>query len=215
MLVILDDLVLDVGDYMDNHPGGRFLLSHNIGRDVSKFFYGGYALDGNISNKAKVHRHTNVARSQVDTLAIARLLNNQTKIMSENKQMVPTFQAVIKSRTQANSSTQTIQFNFVDDTQFPLSAHRPQNFYPDLQMIGKHYRISEAKSHTLHRHYTVANCLRQGAYDEYLRALKEDNAQIDLSKLKGANYQDSFSVSVKNYKKIKGLSMKLTENDFS
>jgi len=99
MLVILDDLVLDVGDYMDNHPGGRFLLSHNIGRDVSKFFYGGYALDGNISNKAKVHRHTNVARSQVDTLAVARLLNNQTKIMSENKQMVPTFQAVIKSRT--------------------------------------------------------------------------------------------------------------------
>ena len=82
-------------------------------------------------------------------------------------------------------------------------------------MIGKHYRISEAKNHTLHRHYTVANCLRQGTYDEYLRALKEDNAQIDLSKLKGTNYRDSFTVSVKNYKKIKGLSMKLNENDFS
>ena len=46
--MILDDLVLDIENYMDNHPGGRFLLEHNIGRDISKFFYGGYALDGNL-----------------------------------------------------------------------------------------------------------------------------------------------------------------------
>jgi cytochrome b involved in lipid metabolism len=41
-LFILDDLVLDLTDYIPNHPGGAFLLQHNIGRDVSKFFYGGY-----------------------------------------------------------------------------------------------------------------------------------------------------------------------------
>lgn len=46
-LVLLDDIVLDVSYYMDNYPGGKFLLSHNVGRDVSKFFYGGYALDNN------------------------------------------------------------------------------------------------------------------------------------------------------------------------
>jgi cytochrome b involved in lipid metabolism len=62
MLVILDDLVIDVGDYMDNHPGGKFLLAHNIGRDVSKFFYGGYSLDGNLINKTKRHTHSNMAR---------------------------------------------------------------------------------------------------------------------------------------------------------
>lgn len=47
-LCILDDLALDVKDYMQNHPGGMFLLSHNIGSDISKYFYGGYSLDGNI-----------------------------------------------------------------------------------------------------------------------------------------------------------------------
>jgi cytochrome b involved in lipid metabolism len=62
MLVILDDLVIDVADYMENHPGGRFLLAHNIGRDVSKFFYGGYSLDGNLINKPKRHTHSNMAR---------------------------------------------------------------------------------------------------------------------------------------------------------
>jgi len=62
MLVILDNLVIDVADYMDNHPGGKFLLSHNIGRDVSKFFYGGYSLDGNLINKPKRNTHSNMAR---------------------------------------------------------------------------------------------------------------------------------------------------------
>ena len=41
-LVILDDLVIDVKSYMVNHPGGSRYLFENIGRDVSKFFYGGY-----------------------------------------------------------------------------------------------------------------------------------------------------------------------------
>lgn len=64
-LVILDDLVLDVSEYMSNHPGGKFLLEHNIGRDISKFFYGGYSQDGNlIANGAAsmVYRHSNLSR---------------------------------------------------------------------------------------------------------------------------------------------------------
>jgi len=44
-LVILDDLVLDVSQYMPEHPGGKFLIESNIGRDISKFFYGAYAME--------------------------------------------------------------------------------------------------------------------------------------------------------------------------
>lgn len=54
------------------------------------------------------------------------------------------------------------------------------NFYPDLQMIGKHFRISEAKNHKLHRHYTIANCMRKFAYDEYLKAMN-GGGQMDLT----------------------------------
>ena len=46
-LVILDDLVLDVTEFINFHPGGRFTIRHCIGRDISKFFFGGYSLDGN------------------------------------------------------------------------------------------------------------------------------------------------------------------------
>ena len=43
-LVILDDLVLDVTEFINVHPGGRFTLTKNFGRDISKFLYGGYKL---------------------------------------------------------------------------------------------------------------------------------------------------------------------------
>ena len=44
-MVILDDLVLNVEKFKCEHPGGRFLLEHSIGRDISKYFYGGYTLE--------------------------------------------------------------------------------------------------------------------------------------------------------------------------
>ena len=66
--MLLDDLVLDVGKYANFHPGGAFLINHNIGRDVSKFFYGGYSLE---DEGKSGFEHTNFARKIVNRLAIA------------------------------------------------------------------------------------------------------------------------------------------------
>jgi cytochrome b involved in lipid metabolism len=62
---------LDVSKYKPNHPGGRFVLDFNVGRDISKFFYGGYTLES--SSGLRPHTHTNTARRIVNTLIIARL----------------------------------------------------------------------------------------------------------------------------------------------
>ena len=43
-LVILEDIILDISSYMFDHPGGAQVFLQNIGKDVSKYFYGGYAL---------------------------------------------------------------------------------------------------------------------------------------------------------------------------
>ena len=55
-------MVVDIAYYAYAHPGGSFLLEHNVGRDVSKFFYGGYALDGNGETETQRHAHSNIAR---------------------------------------------------------------------------------------------------------------------------------------------------------
>lgn len=70
-LVILDDLVLDVTQFANSHPGGRFLIEANNGRDISKFFYGGYNYEP--LSGGKNHTHTNVSRMVVNSLIVARL----------------------------------------------------------------------------------------------------------------------------------------------
>jgi cytochrome b involved in lipid metabolism len=68
-LVFLDDLVLNVSGYKWEHPGGSFVFDLNKGRDVSKYFYGGYSLEGGV----RPYTHSNVARSIVNSLIVGRL----------------------------------------------------------------------------------------------------------------------------------------------
>jgi len=56
---------------MFNHPGGTFSIKHNIGRDISKFFHGGYALENIL--KVGEHKHSNDARKVVNRLIIGQL----------------------------------------------------------------------------------------------------------------------------------------------
>ena len=60
-LVILDNLILNTNGYERQHPGGKFTLIKNFGRDISKFYYGGYAL---VQSKGAygVHAHSEASR---------------------------------------------------------------------------------------------------------------------------------------------------------
>lgn len=72
-LLILDNVVIDIERWIDYHPGGSFYLNNNIGKDITKFFNGGYLVDGNMGGKpAQGHKHSNAARLTVNSLAIAR-----------------------------------------------------------------------------------------------------------------------------------------------
>lgn len=43
-LMVFDNFVLALEDFREFHPGGSFFLEKNYGRDVSKFYYGGYSM---------------------------------------------------------------------------------------------------------------------------------------------------------------------------
>jgi cytochrome b involved in lipid metabolism len=62
-------MILEVSRFLDEHPGGRFSIEHHIGQDVSKFFYGGYSLEGNVIP----HTHSNDARKTVNQLVVGYL----------------------------------------------------------------------------------------------------------------------------------------------
>ena len=67
-LVIFDNLVLNLNGYERNHPGGKFNLTHNLGRDISKFFFGGYKLV-NVP-KSSPYTHSAGALDIVKTLVV-------------------------------------------------------------------------------------------------------------------------------------------------
>lgn len=85
--VILDDMVINVADFIGHHPGGRFVLTHNIGRDISKFFYGGYCLEGNTGpNPSSGYTHSNYARMVVNKLIVAQLERDPETILCKVNQ---------------------------------------------------------------------------------------------------------------------------------
>lgn len=74
-LVLFDNAVLDINGYERNHPGGKFNLVHNFGRDISKFFYGGYNLV-NVEGK-RPHHHSQGALDIVKSMIVGVLKSQE------------------------------------------------------------------------------------------------------------------------------------------
>lgn len=56
-LICIAGFIHDVSDFLDEHPGGRHLLTKNIGRDATTAFFGGVY---DHSNAAHNVRHSTV-----------------------------------------------------------------------------------------------------------------------------------------------------------
>ena len=126
---------------------------------MSKFFYGGYALDSNQdvvkSGSAHIWNHTNIARKIANKLAVARLVKDDT----------PSFPCKVSNLDALNSKTSCVTFKSESGVVPGVSA-----YYPALEMLGQHYLVfSDDVKHKglfIHRHYTIANCMIKKFYDQ-------------------------------------------------
>jgi len=86
-------------------------------------------------------------------------------------------------------------------------------YYKSLATIGKHYLVNNILSPNVKRHYTVTNCLNNGAYQEYLKVIKEFqvkgvvNSMVDY--YFGETDSTDIAITVKNYRRKNGLSTNL------
>ncbi|CDW78413.1 cytochrome b5-like heme steroid binding domain containing protein [Stylonychia lemnae] len=196
-LVILDDLVLDISKFKLSHPGGKFLLDYNIGRDISKFFYGGYTLEN--GGGCSPHSHSNMARCIVNTLVIARL-----------EEKAKTFAARIVTSTEVGRNTNT----------FTLKAEGPEVHFKlpsstDVTAIGRHFLIRSFSNSKVKRHYTVCTCMKKEIYDELCNALRQFQAGERIL-FNNAVLQENWNsdksevvCTVKNYNKRGGVSHRI------
>lgn len=66
-LIIVDQLVVDVHDFLPNHPGGEPLIKAFFGKDATKAFYG------------NTTQHTPGAKKILESLVMARIVDVDTK----------------------------------------------------------------------------------------------------------------------------------------
>jgi hypothetical protein len=110
------------------------------------------------------YTHSNVARSIVNSLAIAP---------SE------TLQGQITSSQVINKSTKvfTLQITTPSEANFRVPASN------SVETIGKHYLFRSLNNPQVRRHYTVSSCMKPDTYKEYLNAknqFKNKAAQISF-----------------------------------
>ena len=219
-LVILDDLVLDVRDYMNTHPGGRFLIEQNLGRDISKFFYGGYSTEN--YDKLKPYNHSFDARQAVENLAVARLEGFAPKRLVKIERC--------EQVCNKTASTKCIKFKDLSQSSKVEDFSHQRNFVPlaDLRSIGRHYVIKstchphtadpseigsfESSKYGIRRHYTEAFAMRKGIYENLIRLCNrptlEEGAQAsyEVQQLIRRSNDDAVCLTLKDYKIQYGLS---------
>lgn len=71
-LAVIDNLVLDQSNYAALHPGGKFSVEHTCGRDISKYFYGGFALLADGTGRP-AYTHSLKALSVAQSMVVAVL----------------------------------------------------------------------------------------------------------------------------------------------
>jgi len=159
--VVLDEYVLDLESFLPYHPGGKFVLQHNIGQDVSKFFHGGYSLEGNMGPRpASGHKHTNQARKIVNKLIIARL--DATTEVSSTICMVDN-----ALTTAVNLTTNAFFLKSRDGRTVPNF----RRFFPGTKMLGKHFTIRTLTGLKPTRHYTICNVMQPKVYSQLVNML--------------------------------------------
>jgi hypothetical protein len=204
-LLLLDDLVLDCEIFMLKHPGGKFAIQQNIGRDISKFFHGSYAFEGNVgrsSDPPSGHKHSNYARLIVNQLCIARLESTS----EGGSYAVPLICKVSNAEKRyLNDDVVTFAIETSNGDNIPSVS----NFHSTLEHLGKHFLVQSAANPAIQRHYTISNIMNPAIYDEFINCLKGEGSNNDLLRLIEPENSHKQYITVKNYKSAKGVSARL------
>ncbi|CDW82462.1 cytochrome b5-like heme steroid binding domain containing protein [Stylonychia lemnae] len=155
-LVILEEKILDLESFLDNHPGGRNFLKINIGKDITKYFYGAFNfLNKNLTEQRVTH--SLLGHQLAGQLAIGKLENSYPE-------EYPVQIVYISPLMGQNTKTFVFQGKYT----------RPgiQNFRYDIKLFGQYYIIFNKKRSMQQRQFYVCNCLIPEVYEKYKNLIK-------------------------------------------
>ena len=122
--------MLDVTKFANSHPGGRFLIEKNKGKDISKFFHGGYNYEP--SDGGSNHTHSNYARTIVNDLIVARLHQKRSSAIVK---------VISQCKASKSGTISTYGLNYAHYEEENTLTGQIKLFNPDVATLGKHYLV--------------------------------------------------------------------------
>lgn len=217
-IVFYDNLICNIGDYIDNHPGGNNLLIMHLGKDIGRFLSGTYSGHKNFH----AYKHYNQTISYLINNFTIGKLNNKTdelvfrKVISSNK-----FNDSIEYRDSAECEKRvTCILNSFDSTSidkisivaesvyrvsFKIKTSNNSNDLNDpyyyfskalkgIGYFGKHYSVF-SKTLNKTRYYTVCLALNNETFNSHYSLLtKFINTSADKEEDKLVAQNDSINL---------------------
>lgn len=198
-LVVLDNLVLDLGRFSMIHPGGKFALERTIGRDLSKFFYGGFHILSELGSQPP-HAHSIKALEIAKGMVVAKVAGEE----SSAKKVV----CRIAKKTKNNSNTHTFCFETLDKQPHHSFSH----FFLDHNNMGRHYLLNASSDPTTSRQYTICNTMVPEFMEEMFKladSVIHDTHFTFNKRLLEDEPQNRVYLTLKNYGRQTGLSARV------
>ena len=208
----LGNKVYDLTDW--THPGGNFIIQACLGREIGRYFYGNYALEG---TNMKPHKHSALTLKQINSFYVGEISNFESILVSKKTELPATSQVV--SEWKISSIRQVTET--VSEVNFVSEEFKVKNFGTSPSWLGRHFTVSFARDNSAARLYTTAVSLnqsnynlRQNMYEFFDKIMAGQDAQFTYD----ANYlasQDCLPIYIKKYPFAGGLSKAIHDVDVS
>ena len=166
-LVLFNNFIIDVENFMSEHPGSRFVIEQNIGNDIGQFFYGAYSVEQEVAP----HIHSNFAAMIMKKLAVGKLIIAPPKpityINDISNQYVQTIVGGDVEFTVQNNHAITSSISRITFHSMNCNIDKT---YPNLKFAGKSFSVTSLQNF-VSRYYTICNCMGSLLYDEYLKVM--------------------------------------------
>jgi len=205
--------VYDLSNWV--HPGGNFIIEACLGREVGRYLYGNYALEG---TTIKPHKHSNLALSQMQKFYIGEVTNSESILVHKNT----------KSQAQAtnNDTWKIVSVKPMSDTvsQIHLASQdfNIKTFGSSLSFLGRHFKVSFNQKNAIARQYTTALALtemntqfRQDAFEYFTRIMSGQSESSLSDKSSVQTVTDSLPLFIKKYPFQKAFSKAIHEIDIT
>ena len=194
-LVICDNLVLRTDGYERIHPGGKFTIQKNFGRDIAKFFYGNYSLTNGKLTQA--HTHSNQANLILESMIVG-IIEDQHDVREEATK--------IYAKHALTDNIATFTFKKIEELEV---SRNYKGWFTDLSMVAKHFTVSSQALPHIKRQYTICQTMEMRRLKALYRLAQDILNNAPQIRFSEEYFKDEdtnkISLTLKNYERPQGV----------